>query len=116
MLRAIYYFGNCHVEKPGWALKGDTEAISAALEHVEEEMADVLKKARNRFFSKADLRAMAEEPGNLGARLRKARADIAYVGKTKYAVPKAGVKEALLARLTAQLALLGQIIACAPSD
>ena len=74
ILRAVYYFGNCHVEKPGWAMKGDAEAIGAALEHLEEEMADVLKKAKNRFFRAEELRAMADAPGNLGARLRKVRA------------------------------------------
>ena len=76
VLRAVYYFGNCHVEKPGWAMKGDPDAISTALELLEEEMADVLKKARNRFFTREELHAMAKAPGKLGAQLQKVRADI----------------------------------------
>jgi hypothetical protein len=116
ILRAVYYFGNCHVEKPGWAMKGDAGAIGSALEHLEEEMADVLKKARHRFFSRQELAEMAVAEGNLGAQLNKIRADIAYVGKTKYAVPKAGVKEGLQEQLATQLVVLRDICACDPSD
>ena len=116
MLRTVYYFGNVAVQKPGWALKGDPDRIEAQANALREELRGVLTKAKNRFFSRADLRDMRERDGSFGARIRRLDADFEFVGKVAYCRPSDERKAALLQSIRDLDEALGTVLACPPSD
>ena len=112
----LYYYGNVAVQKPGWALKGDPQRLSQQAAALAEELGPVLARAKNRFYSREDQRAMREDAGGFGARIRRLHADFGYVGKVAYCRPADDEKAKLLRAIEACDAKLAEIVACAPSD
>ena len=116
MLRVLYYYGNVPVQKPGWALKGDPQRLTQQTAALAEELEMVLLKAKNRFYSREDQRAMLEDDGGFGARIRRLHADYEYVGKVAYCRPADDEKAKLLRAIEVCDATLADIVACSPSD